>query len=160
MKRMLAFVTAVVLTVVAPGLLLGQSDLIIGTWKLNLTKSKYNTVQPPKSETETAEAQGDGSTKISYEGVAADGSQFAFSFATKFDGKDSPVSGVGPNGQDAIAVKRIDANTTTGTSKKAGKVVATTRSVISKDGKVMTLTSKGVDANGKPRNVVLVWDKQ
>jgi len=57
--------------------------------KLNLTKSKYNTAQPPKSETETAEAQGDGSTKLSYEGVAADGSPFAFSFATNYDGKDS-----------------------------------------------------------------------
>ena len=102
--------------------------------------------QPPKSETEKIEAQRDGTTKISYDGVAADGSAIAFSFTNKYDGADSPVSGAGPNGQDTIAAKRIDAYTVTSISKKADVVVATARTVISKDGKVMTLTSNGVDA--------------
>ncbi len=160
MKRMLSFITVVALTLVSSSLLLGQTDPFIGTWNLNLTKSKFGTRQPPKSETLTADAQGDGSTKLSFEGVAADGSPIAFSLTTNNDGKDSPVSGMGPNGQDTIAVKRIDPNTSTTISKKAGKVVATTRTVVSKDGKVMTITSKGVDANGKPRTIVSVWDKR
>jgi hypothetical protein len=160
MKRMSAFVTILVLTVVASGLLLAQSNPAIGTWKLNLAKSKYNTVQPPKSTTRTVEAQGDG-TKISFEGVAADESRFAYSYTTNYDGKDSQVSGSGQaNGADTIAIKRVDANTATSTLKKAGKVVATTRTLVSKDGKTTTITSKGVDVNGKPRNTVSVYDKQ
>jgi hypothetical protein len=159
MKRIFVFVSVVVLTVVTAGLLLAQSNPQIGTWKLNLAKSKYNTAQLPKSLTRTVAAQGDGA-RYSYDGVAADRSHIAYSFTTKYDGKDSPVSGAGPNGQDIIAIKRIDGNTTTSTSKKGGKVVSTTRTVVSKDGKVVTQTSKGVDANGKPRNVVSVFDKQ
>ena len=105
-------------------------------------------------------AQGNGA-RISYEGVAADGSRVAYSYATNYDGKDSPISGVGQaNGADTIAIQRVDANTTTATLKKAGKVVATTRTEVSKDGKVTTIDSKGTDANGKPRNVVSVYDKQ
>jgi len=156
----MSFVTVAVLTVAASGLLLAQSNPAIGTWKLNLAKSKYGTAPLPKSLTRTVEAQGDGA-KTSFDGVATDGSQMAYSFTTNYDGKDSPVSGVGqPNGADTISVKRINANTTLATLKKAGKVVSTTRTVVSKDGKTTTLNSKGVDANGKPRNVVSVYDKQ
>ena len=140
--------------------LLAADDPFIGTWKLNLAKSKYGTVQPPKSSTRTAVAQGNG-VKVSFDGVSADGSRFAYSYATNYDGKDSPISGVGQaNGADTIAVKRVDANTTTATLKKAGKVVSTTTGTVSKDGKVYTIDSKGVDVNGKPRNVVSVYDKQ
>lgn len=156
-KRACLFVFAMT---VASGLLMAQSNPQVGTWKLNLAKSKYGTSQPPKSQTRTVETQGDG-VKITFEGVAADGSRISYSFTTNYDGKDAPNSGMGqPNGADTNATKRVDANTTTSTWKKAGKVVATTRTVISKDGKTTTITSKGVDANGKPRNVVSVYDKQ
>ena len=53
-----------------------------------------------------------------------------------------------------IAVKRVDANTTTQTDKRAGKVVGTNRSVISNDGKVMTITTiGGLDVNGQPKGI-------
>jgi hypothetical protein len=65
-----------------------------------------------------------------------------------------------PNGADTVSGKRINANSFTATFKKNGKVVATTKSVVSKDGTTTTITSKGVDANGKPRNVVQVYDRQ
>ncbi len=160
MKKMFLLVNVVALTLVAAALLPAQSNPFVGTWKLNLANSKFNTAQPPKNQTRTVEAQGDGA-KISFEGVAADGSRMAYSYTTKYDGKESPISGVGqPNGADTIDIKRIDANTTSSTLKKTGKVVGTTRTVVSKDGKTTTLTSKGVDANGKPRNVVSAYDKQ
>jgi hypothetical protein len=160
MNRLLAALTILASAVLLTGSLLAQSNPQIGTWKLNLAKSKYGTSQPPKSQTRTVEAQGDG-VKITFEGVAADGSRISYSFTTNYDGKDAPNSGMGqPNGADTNATKRVDANTTTSTWKKAGKVVATTRTVVSKDGKTTTITSKGVDANGKPRNAVSVYDKQ
>jgi len=160
MKRTVSFVTFVVLIVSAASLLLAQGDLFVGTWKLNLAKSKYGTAQAPKSQTRTVEPQGEG-VKITMEGVAADGSRIEYSYTTNYDGKESPISGAGQaNGADTFAVKRVDANTYTTTGTKAGKVVTRNKTVVSKDGKVMTITSKGVDANGKPRNVVNVWDKQ
>ena len=159
MKRLLMLASLVVLTVLSSGPLLAQSNPQIGTWKLNVAKSKYVNVQGPKSGTRTVEAQGDG-VKVTTEGVAGDGSRIAYSFTTNFDGKDSAVSGVGaPGGEDAVALKRVDANTSTVTAKKAGKVIITRRRVISKDGKVLTVTGKGTNEQGKPFSVTTVWDK-
>jgi hypothetical protein len=160
MKRLLLFAMVVALSLVTSGLLTAQSNPALGTWKLNVAKSKYVGTPAPKSNTTTITAQGDG-LKVSVEGVAGDGSRIAYSYMTNLDGKDSAISGVGaPGGEDTIAVKRVDANTTTSTAKKAGKVTATTRTVISKDGKVRTVTAKGTNDQGKPLSVTAVSDKQ
>jgi len=153
------FATVVVFAVVSSGLLLAQSDPYVGTWKLNVSKSKYVTAPTPKSQTRTYDVQGD-VTKVSTEGVNADGTRVAYSLTTNFDGKDSPLSGVGPNGGDTMAVKRVDANTATVTIKKAGKVVVTARNVVSKDGKVLTTTTKGTNEQGQPTSTTQVYDKQ
>jgi hypothetical protein len=156
MKRILVFVTVVVLAMLVSGVLLAQSDPSIGTWKLNTAKSKFGSVPAPQSRTSKYEAQGNG-VKVSTEGTAADGSHVAYSYTANYDGKDNPVSGTGaPYGADTIALKRISPNTTEGTWKKAGKVVQTSRGVVSKDGKVRTMTGKGTDGT----NIVLVYDKQ
>ena len=160
MKGLLTLATVVVLALVSSGLLLAQSNPFGGTWKLNVAKSKYVAAPGPRSETRTVEAQGNGA-RYSYEGVAGDGSRIAYNYTTNYDGKDSPISGVGqPNGGDTIAIKRVDANTTTATAKKAGKVVLTTRTVVSKDGKVTTITAKGTNEQGQPTSATTVWDKQ
>jgi hypothetical protein len=159
MRRLFVFVNVVALSLVASGLLLAQSNPQIGTWKLNVAKSKYVTAPAPKSETRTVEAQGNGA-KYSYEGVAGDGSRIAYTYMTNYDGKDSPISGIGqPNAGDTIAIKRVG-NTTTAIAKKAGKVVLTTRTVVSKDGKLTTITAKGTDAQGQPTSATTIWDKQ
>jgi hypothetical protein len=44
--------------------------------------------------------------------------------------------------------------------KKSGKVVLTTRSVVSKDGKIRTVTGKGTNANGQATSNVTVYEKQ
>src|ERR1700730_18345877 len=51
--------------------------------------------------------------------------------------------------QNTLAVKRVDANTTSSTGKKAGKVIRTNRTVVSKDGKVRTVTAKGSNDQGQ-----------
>ena len=139
----------------------GNSNPAIGTWKLNLAKSKYDPGPPPKSQTQKFEAVGNDGAKNITEGVAADGSRTAYSWTVNYDGKDYPITGVGtPNGSDTIAIKRIDANTTTSTLKKAGKVVLTTRTVYSTDGKLRTITYKGTNESGQPTNNVAVYDRQ
>ena len=160
MERILK-ITAVVVALACSGILYAQDDPFVGTWKLNVAKSKYAGTQAPKSETRTVEAQANG-LKHTIEGTAADGSRIAYTFTTNLDGKDSPISGVGqPSGGDSIAVTRVDAHTTTAITKKADKSVLTTsRAVVSKDGKVMTNTVKGTNAKGQSGSFTSVWDKQ
>ena len=159
MKRILVLASAVVLSLVASGVSQAQDNPFVGTWKLNVAKSKFTGMQAPKSETRTIVMQGDVET-VTYEGIAADGSPISYSFKSNLDGKDSAISGTQPLGSDTVAAKRIDANTVTSTSKKAGKTVFTTKTVVSKDGKVSTQTTKGTNGDGVPISITTVWDKQ
>jgi hypothetical protein len=159
MKRILVLVPVLALSLVASGVLLAQESPFFGTWKLNVAKSKFTGFQPPKSETRTVAAQGDGE-KVTIEGIAADGSPISYSYTSNFDGKDSPISGTQPSGEDTVAITHVDANTNTAIGKKAGKTLLTTRAVVSKDGKVLTITAKGVNAQGQPISYTTVWDKQ
>jgi len=160
MKRILMLVSVLA----ASGVLLAQDiplqdNPFVGTWKLNLAKSKFTGMPVPKNETRRVVAEIGGET-VGYKGVAADGSPIAYSFTTNLDGKDSPISGTQPLGADTVAAKRVDANTIESTSKKAGKTIFTTKSVVSKDGKVLTQTTKGMNGDGVPINLTTVWDKQ
>jgi len=133
------------------------ADPALGTWKLNVAKSKYSPGPAPKSSTVTYEAVGDAGKRTG-EGIAADGKKTGFSYTAKFDGKDYPVTG--SESFDAISIKKIDDHNSEGTLKKAGKVVSTVKRNVSKDGKVMTLTAAGTNANGEKVNNVIVYDKQ
>jgi len=162
MKRILVVVAVVVVCLALSGLTPAQNsaDPRVGTWKLNLAKSSFAGMPAPKSETRTVEAQGDGE-KITFKGIAADGSPIAFNLTAKLDGTPAPLVGTGvPGGADMSAPKRIDPYTLTSTTTKAGKVMMRDRFVVSKDGKVTTQTRKGTDAKGQPFTQVLIWDKQ
>jgi hypothetical protein len=160
MKRLLMLATIFCLTVVPSGLLLAQSNPFVGTWKLNVAKSKYVNAQAPKSETRTVEAQGNGA-KFSFEGVAGDGSRIAWSYTTNYDGKDSAISGVGVvMGADTIASKRTGANSMSSTFKKAGKAVRTTTTMVSNDGKATTVASKWTNEQGQSASQTAIFEKQ
>jgi len=61
MKRIVVLASAVVLSLVAAGVLLAQENPLVGTWKLNVAKSKFGgSAKAPQSETTTVVAQGDG----------------------------------------------------------------------------------------------------
>jgi hypothetical protein len=134
-----------------------QTDPIIGTWKLNLAKSKLIPGPPPKSQTLTYEAAGQG-VKVTVKGTDAEGKPIDSQFTANYDGKDYPVTG--NPGWDTITWKRIDAYKSESTRKKAGKVVVTATRVVSKDGKTLTLTEEGVTAKGEKFRNTVVYDKQ
>jgi hypothetical protein len=159
MKRMFVFVTVIALSLVASGVLLAQESPFFGRWKLNVAKSKFIGTQAPKSETRTVVAQGNGET-VTYEGIAANGSPISYSFTSNLDGKDSPISGTQPLGSDTVAARRVDANTVRSISKKAGKTIYTTKTVVSKDGKVSTQMTIGENGDGVGISITTVWDKQ
>lgn len=153
------FRCALVLMAVATMAALG-ADNSIGTWKVNVTKSKYTPVPfPVKSLTSVREAA-PGGVKVSNTGERTDGSAINASYTAKYDGSPSAVTGSG-SPYDSISVKQVNANTFTYEAKQTtGKYHASGRTVISKDGKTMTSTAKGTDANGAAMTLQLVYDKQ
>jgi len=135
------------------------ADSNVGTWKLNLAKSKYTTDHPaPKSLSVTFKEQPDGLV-LDAVGADAKGDPIKIHWAAKFDGKDYPSTG-GVEGADTVSLKRVDANTIETTNKKSGQVVTTVRSVVSQDGKTRTSTWSGKDSKGNSETWTVVFDKQ
>ncbi len=160
MKRALFLLAFLVLTAVAVRPLLAEDNPFLGTWKLNLAKSKFVTAPAPKSQTRTVAVQGNG-VKYSFEGVGADGTPFAFSFVTYYDGAEAAVTGTGtPAGADAITLKRVNPHKVEGTLSKGGKEVGKVVAEVSKDGKVTTVKGKGKTADGKEYSTESFYDKQ
>jgi hypothetical protein len=155
MKSILA---VAVLTIAAIPIALGQTtDNSLGTWKLNMEKSKFTPSAPVKSLTSTREAS-DGGVKVTTTGERADGTPINGSYTAKYDGKEYPVTGAP---YDSIAIKQVNANTFTSSQKNSGtKYDTTTRAVISKDGKTIKVTSRGTDADGNPIRYTMVYEKQ
>jgi hypothetical protein len=144
-------------TVSAPAF--AQSNPLVGTWKLDPAKSKFDPGPAPKSLTRTVGAAGEG-VKYTFEGVSADGKPLAYGFSVQFDGKDDPISGSIPSGADTIAAKRVDANHYVATLKKGGKTIGISRVEVSQDGKVTTVDSSGTSAAGVKMHDIQVYDKQ
>ena len=135
---------------------LAQTDPFAGTWKLNLAKSKYSPGPPPKSQTVTYDATGQG-VKVGAKGTDAEGKPTDIQYTANYDGKDYPVTGT-PD-WDATALKRIDSYNAEFTRKKAGKVVQTGTNVVSKDGKTRTTTTNGINAKGEKISNIAVYEK-
>lgn len=145
-----------VVSVLFFGSIAQAADNQVGTWKLNLAKSKYSPGPPPKDGTLTIESEADG-LKFMFHGTNAEGKAVHVEFSPKYDGKDYPAT---LPQADSISMKKIDDYTIETVSKKDGKPVMTTRSVVSKDGKTRTSTLTGTNAKGETVNNTLVYDKQ
>jgi hypothetical protein len=136
------------------------ADNSIGTWKLNLAKSKYTPAPMPlKSYTAVREAA-PGGVKVTITGERADGSPVNANYTAKFDGSPAAVNGTGMP-YDTISIKQIDANSVTYEAKLANSKYHTSgRTVVSSDGKTMTTTAKGTSADGKAIALSFVYEKK
>jgi hypothetical protein len=133
------------------------ADNSLGTWKLNMEKSKFSPSTPVKS-LSTAREASDGGVKVTTTGEQASGTAINSTYVAKYDGSESAVTGAP---YDIIAIKQVNSNTFTYTAKKKdGKYSVTARSVVSKDGKTTTNTIKGTNTDGKAYRATMVWDKQ
>jgi hypothetical protein len=136
---------------------LAQADPHVGTWVLNVAKSKYSPGPPPKEQTSVFSAAGKG-INVSTKGMSADGKPTMTEYTADFDGKDHPVKG-NPD-WDAVSLKRVDSHTIEFTRKRGGKMVQTATSVVSKDGKTRTITTTGVNAQGQKMSTVAIYEKK
>jgi hypothetical protein len=156
MKLIMALAAAAGMTVVASGILLAQSNPFVGTWKLNLAKSK-DPGAFPKEETLTVQVVG-GQRQVTIKGTATNGSPISFKYEVPDKGGLGKVLAGGP--YDAVAGKRIDANTREVSYMMRGKGVLQLRSAVSKDGNTMSLTVEGKDDQGRTFSGLAVFDRQ
>jgi hypothetical protein len=133
------------------------ADNWLGTWKLNVEKSKVSPGPAPKSLTLKFEAS-QGATTLTSDGVNAEGKATHGKYSSKWDGKDVPWEG-NPDA-DTAAPKKVDDNSYENVWKKGGKVTVNAKAVVSKDGKTLTVSQTGKNAKGETVNSTIVFEKQ
>jgi hypothetical protein len=140
--------------------LLWAADPFVGTWKLNVAKSKFD---PPssalKSDLVKIAAQVNG-LKYTFDRVDLEGKAIHIEYAAKFDGKDYPVTITGDKSVSTTSLRRIDANTIESVNKINGKETERNRVVIVKDGKSSTVTTKVKNEKGQEFTTITIYEKQ
>ncbi len=151
--------TMLLLTVLGFVAWIGAADNpFIGTWKLNVAKSKASDPSSmAKWETIKTEALDNG-FKNTCDGVDANGKAYHYTWSPRYDGKDYPITGL-PDA-DTSSMKKVDSNTVVEVWKKAGKEVAHWRVTVAKDGKTHTVSGKIKDEKGQDVTFDWVYDKQ
>ena len=153
-------ITLVLAMLIVSAGLRAEDNPLIGKWKINLAKTKYNAGTAPKNQVITYQMVGD-ALRLTAEIDNAQGHQ-TNTYTAKYDGKDYPFTSTA---KDAVAgqtvrLKRIDDTTTQRTTYFNGKQIGTVTEVVSKDGKTLTRTQKGVNPQGQPIDNVQLLDRQ
>ena len=133
------------------------ADPIVGSWKLNVAKSKFAPGQELKSSTRVYTEGADGVYTLEQKRMGADGKEVSLK-AQYSDGKDMKQAPGGPI--DMTHSKKVDANTWDFELKQGGKVVGHVHRVVSADGKTLTVHNQGMQLSGVTGEETLVYDKQ
>jgi len=153
----LAVCLAVAAALLGTQIVSGQaSDPRIGSWKLNVAKSKFNGA-PPKSITRLYEDRGGGIVLSTITTTPTSGPANVLFVLFKIDGKEYPQIPRGAETTNTVSQRLVDAHTVEAITKRDGKVVSGFTQVVSADGKTLTYTPK--DAQGKPTGVQ-VFERQ
>ena len=152
MKKLLSLMMVIAVFCAAPAF---AADPIIGTWKLNVSKTKFGDA-PLKAGTRVY-TEKDGLYTLEQKVTGADGKETS-STATYRDGKEERQAPGGAG--DATVAKKIDANTWDFELMKDGKVVGHVHRVVSADGKTLTVHNTGAKLSGAKGDETLVYDKQ
>ena len=127
-------------------------DPFIGTWKLNVAKSKFDPGPPTKSTTVAIAADG----KVTVSEESAKGEKLEWSY-TMSPGAASKITGL-PDPNATVTETRkgnvIDHAWKIGTGAMKG------RGTLSKDGKTMTYNIQGTDPDGKKFKNAEIYDRQ
>lgn len=140
------------------------ADMLAGTWRLNVAKSKFSPGPAPQSNVIKIESVA-GGLKLVADGVDSQGRKTHNEYTAKFDGSDHPTKPMldgkpNPNGADTVSWKRVDDYTYEVTNKQKGKTLTVAKHVISKDGKTRTVTTTGTNPQGQKVDNTTVFEKQ
>jgi uncharacterized protein (TIGR02246 family) len=132
-------------------------DPVLGSWKLNVEKSKFTPGPGWQSQTRVYQSTPVG-VSVTWTGIGASGEKMQVSYTYQYDGKDYPMTGSAS--YDTLNAVRIDALTVKSEEKRGGKTVGIAMRSVSADGKVLTLTDEGTNRKGRKFSQVLVFDRQ
>ena len=134
------------------------SDYTLGVWKYNAGKSSPNAGAAPFKSLTIYRSAAEGVVYNSARGETADGSKIDLMGTYRYDGV--PTALVLFNNWDAIAAKRTDARHVTEERTKSGTPYRVAAEwVVSPDRRSLTITTKGINAEGKPVSQVSVFER-
>src|SRR5947207_2940790 len=108
MRQCRLFVTMFVVGVSVAAAATNAKDPFVGSWKLNIAKSKFEGGTPPRSSTATITMVGD-KRRVAVHTVPASGPELNTESVAADDGKEYPMKG-SPT-VDTVSVIKIDART-------------------------------------------------
>ena len=124
-----------------------EQDQLLGTWQLNVAKSRYTPGPGPISETRTY-MRGPNGVEGTIQRRFQDGRSERIEYISEYD-REYPVMGTAA--YDHIQLKRLDSRTAEAVLSHAGRVYGTARRVIAPDGKTMTITLRTESASSLRR---------
>lgn len=136
------------------------ADSIVGTWKLNVAKSKFSSGAALTAGTRVY-TEANGLYTLDQKVTGADGKEMSNRVQYR-DGKEvkQATTAAAPAGADTTFAKKIDPNTWDFDLKKDGKVIGHVHRVVSADGKTTTVHNTGMQLSGAMGDETLVFDKQ
>ena len=149
MKRSLAFVLLGAIFVAGSAY---AADPIVGTWTLNVAKSKFDPGPAPKAGTRVY-TESAGLYTLDQKITGADGKVNSLHVQYR-DGQEVKNEG-GPS----TVAKKVNLNTWDFDVKMDGKVVGHVHRVVSADGKVLTVHNTGSQGNNEASDDTMVFDK-
>jgi hypothetical protein len=139
-RLLTSLVGAALLVLAAPISLASQAppageSALIGTWVLDVSKSKYFPGPGPRSETRIYTAGPDGVHGV-IKRLHADGHLETIEYLANYDNE---MAVTGTPAYDAIKLRKVDEYTSDSVLSHAGMVYGTAKRVISRDGNSMTI---------------------
>ena len=135
---------------------MNREDPFGGSWELNPEKSRFDPNHPVSAGTMRWERTGDGyvmKAEGTHDGQPVQERQATFIL----DGREHAVPG--QPGITAVASSPAP-NIIHVEAKSAGRVVGKGSYIVSEDGTILTATVAGTDAQQRPFETVVVWDRQ
>ena len=152
-----ANLVAGLLMLMAAQVTLAQDQLLVGTWKVDVTRSTYQPGAAPKGEILRFEPVGE-RFKVSLDGENQQGPYHSEAIG-KFDGVDIPVVATpARQGVFTYAFTRIDDHTWDILIKVNGQRLLLVHNIVSDDGK--TMRSVSTVSGGRQTNQIAIYEKQ
>jgi hypothetical protein len=160
LARLLACSALLIAVSPSPGISQGDArsaeEPLLGTWRLDLSKSRYSPGPPPRGETRTYARDAAG-MKGTIDRHYADGRREVIDYRADSD-HDTPVSGT--KAYDAVRFRRVDARTTEAVLSHAGRVWGTARRMLSDDGGTLTITFRRFETGDMVNNVAVYYKEK
>jgi len=133
------------------------ADPVVGTWKLDVAKSKFSPGPAPKSGTRVY-TEANGVYTLNATTTGADGKESTLSVQYREGAENKMPTNAG--GIDAITAQKKSDNDWSFQLKSGGKVVGHVHRVVSADGKTLSVHNTGKQPSGASGNDQMVFERQ